>query len=161
MFTVSKPIDEDLTDCDSFLPFQSDLVAPTRCFIFMSHLDRRSAASTEDDKGIEVEVHGIREAELDGEVSNTANPLSLCFGENPYQIVGVDDDDTKKPWLANLYALPNWALCLSYFNVGIALMFLSTPVSYIGFCSAFTKALSIFPYPSFFSSVPGILLPCG
>jgi hypothetical protein len=33
-------------------------------------------------------------------------------------------------WQANLYASANWALASHYFNVGIAMSFLSTPVTY-------------------------------
>ncbi|KAH8097832.1 BT1-like protein [Aureococcus anophagefferens] len=33
-------------------------------------------------------------------------------------------------WLADLYAFPNWSLACHYFNVGVALNLLATPVSF-------------------------------
>ena len=43
---------------------------------------------------------------------------------------GSPRDEGKGSWLADLFALPNWGLLSSYFNVGVALNFLATPVSY-------------------------------
>lgn len=34
------------------------------------------------------------------------------------------------PWVANLYAFPNWSLASHYFNTGVALNLLSTPVTF-------------------------------
>ena len=39
-------------------------------------------------------------------------------------------DEGKGSWLADLFALPNWGLLSSYFNVGVALMLGATPISY-------------------------------
>ena len=43
---------------------------------------------------------------------------------------GSPRDEGKGSWLADLFALPNWGLLSSYFNVGVALMLGATPISY-------------------------------
>lgn len=44
--------------------------------------------------------------------------------------IGNRDGRKRDSWLADLWAFPNWAILSSYFNVGIALMLGSTPISY-------------------------------
>ena len=66
----------------------------------------------------------------DDDDSLSGNCMKSYMG-NHYQLVGADEDMDgvrKKPWLSNLYSAPNFALLSSYFNVGIATMFLATPV---------------------------------
>lgn len=41
-----------------------------------------------------------------------------------------DGGEPPRCWLADLYVFPNWSLFSHYFNIGIALAFLATPVSY-------------------------------
>lgn len=56
------------------------------------------------------------------------------IGKGPkYQMVpDVEEagEDGANSYIADLYSRPNWALLMSYVNVGFALNFLSTPVSY-------------------------------
>ena len=96
-------------------------------------MSRRAAAgdsAAEERDGAEVEVQQMEMAlDDDGPAASL-----MCLG-NQYALVGDDEDaNAKNPWLADLYAVPNWALLSSYFNVGIALMFLSTPVRTSSFC---------------------------
>ena len=39
-------------------------------------------------------------------------------------------DGERHRWLADLFALPNWAVLSHYFNIGVALYLGATPVSY-------------------------------
>lgn len=53
-----------------------------------------------------------------------------CGGHPHASSLDEAGERAAPPWLANLYAFPNWSLVSHYFNTGMALNLLSTPVTY-------------------------------